>query len=107
MSKDFPEQDWKIFRGLAEVALDRFCARVLAEISAVVADTSKSNHDRYGEIYGLIRNRDRELGQTFDCMSRSKASLQLLLMVRLDLITEEELEQFSDSTRKYVTSLPK
>jgi hypothetical protein len=107
MSRDFPERDWKIFRGLSEMALDRFCARVLAEISAVVADTSKSNHDRYGEIYGVMRNRDRELGQAFDCMSRSKAALQLLLMFRMNLITEEELEQFSEATRKYVTSVPR
>ncbi len=102
MSQDFPERDWKIFRDLAQVALDRFCAHVLGEISAVATDTSKSNHDRYGEIYGLIRNRDRELAQAFDGMSRSNASLQLLLMVRRELITDEELAQFSESTRKFV-----
>jgi hypothetical protein len=29
---DFPESDWKVFRELREVALDRFCRRVLEEI---------------------------------------------------------------------------
>ena len=102
MAIQLPESDWRLFKPLSRIALDRFCARVLADIAAVSADASKTNHERYGAIYALIRDRDRELAQTFDGMSRSRALHQLALMARHGLVTAEELAPFSQSTRAYL-----
>ncbi len=47
VSDSFPESDWKIFRELREVALERFCKRVLEELELLWQDASGSYHERY------------------------------------------------------------
>jgi len=51
MLRAISEPDWKVFRRLQPVALDRFCQRVLAEIDAIASDDSKTNHERYLDIF--------------------------------------------------------
>ena len=97
-----PESDWKILRKLREKALERFCDRILREISAVSEDRSLSSHDRYLRIYRLIEKRDKELGLAFDGPRRSAAIGQLITMVRLEAVKSSELEQFSEGTQQTV-----
>ena len=44
---DFPESDWKVFRELRELALERFCERVLDDIEPLRLNTSRNYHERY------------------------------------------------------------
>jgi hypothetical protein len=71
--RDIKESDWKIFKRVREVALERFCERVLDEIGRIGSDTTKSKHQRYGAIYRLVRNRDKEINPIFDHLRRSTA----------------------------------
>jgi hypothetical protein len=43
------ESDWKIFKPVRKLALERFCERVLIEAERIRADVSKSQHERYVE----------------------------------------------------------
>ena len=103
---DLPESDWKTLRKLQPVALDRFCRRVLDECRAVCDTDSKTSHERYLDLYRLLRTRDKELADAFDDMRRSVALLRLVTMYRRDLLTEEEVARFSPETRKLVTQFP-
>ena len=103
---DLPESDWKTLRKLQPVALDRFCRRVLDECRAVCDNDSKTSHERYLDLYRLLRTRDKELADAFDDMRRSVALLRLVTMYRRDLLTEEEVARFSPETRKLVTQFP-
>jgi hypothetical protein len=96
---DIAESDWKIFKRLREVALGRFCQRALADIDRISADAGKSHHERYLEIWRLIKPRDRELDDIFDYLRRSTAIQQLVLMQADRLLTAEELSQFSPALR--------
>lgn len=89
MPSDLPERDWRIFRKLRQKALDLYYARVLAGIAAVIADTSKSNHDRYLELHRLIRARERDLAHAFDRMTRAHAMFELCSIAQLNLLTDE------------------
>ena len=102
MEHQFPERDWKALRALLPVALDRFCERVLAEVTAITSDTLRSNHERYLAVYKLIMERDRRLQDAFDDIRRSRAYLQLCYMCELGLVTEEEFARFSDGMRSVV-----
>ena len=51
--RDIKESDWKIFKGVREVALERFCERVLHEIERIGSDATKTKHQRYLAIIGL------------------------------------------------------
>jgi hypothetical protein len=99
------ESDWKTFRQLSEVALARFCQRVLDEVGQVTADASRSPHERYLAIYRLIHDRDDELADAFNDPRRSQADLQLALIQFHGLLTEEEMGRFSDETRESVELL--
>ena len=105
MFRDIRESDWKIFRQLKDIALDRFCTRVLSEVGQLIADPGKTHHERYGAVYGLIHRRDRELAATFDGMARSTALIQLARMCSDGLLTDEEMARFSPEARESIKLL--
>ena len=107
MSRDLPESDWKAFRKLREVALARFCERVLGEIGTIASTGATSCHDRYLKIYRLIDNRDEELARAFNDPQRSRAILQLAAINSYGLLSEEELLSFTSETREVVAFLSK
>ena|SRR2546426_12324722 len=99
MSRALPEADWKAFRKLHAVALERFCTRVIAELQAMASENAESHHDRYLRIFKLLKRRDDELAHAFDGLRRSSAVAQLGLMHRYGLVTEEEMSAFTMQTR--------
>jgi hypothetical protein len=104
---DVPESDWKVFRGLREMAVQRFCQRVLEEIVQLTRDASRGHHERYLAVFRLIQERDEELARTFDDPARSRMIVQLATIHALGLLSRDELERFTQSTRSIVESLAK
>ena len=102
MSPDIRESDWKLFKELHPLAVNRYCERFLKDVGCVVADGSKTPHDRYGEIYSLVRQTTKESERAFDDKRRSTALLQLSIICSLGLLTEEELSRFSSETRQAI-----
>jgi hypothetical protein len=96
------ESDWRIFRELRVVALERFCEQVLAEIERLRADVRKSNHERYLQIYRLIHRRDKELARAFNNPRRSALWVQLVQIRDLGLLREDEYARFSEDLRQSV-----
>lgn len=94
------ESDWKTFKKLRAVALDRFCRRVLDESQGICGNESLSTHERYGKLYGLLQDRDREMADAFDNPRRSTAIMCLMLMVSLGLLTDDELSEFSPEVQR-------
>jgi hypothetical protein len=92
---DIKESDWKVFKRLRELALERFCGRILGEIAGISSDGAKSNHERYVAIYRLVRERNKEIEPIFNHLRRSTAVQQICSFRFHDLMTEEELRQFS------------
>jgi hypothetical protein len=90
----FKESDWKVFRPLHSVALERYCQRVIEEVR-VAAECTSDYHDCYLRLYRLIRERDKTMAITFDDPRRSNAFLLLANMIAEELLTPEEIEQFS------------
>lgn len=102
MQRVILESDWRLFRQLHPIALERFCQRVLAEVSQLAADPGRSSHDRYLAVFKLIQRRDEELADAFDDLRRSTAFQQLARIQFHDLLSEEEFNRFSPETRAAV-----
>jgi hypothetical protein len=102
MSRGINESDWKLFRQLRVIALDRFCQRVLGEIGNIASDAGKSSHERYLAIFRLLNERNREMADAFNDPRRSVALIQLRLIRSLGLLTEEEKAQFRQETRDFL-----
>jgi hypothetical protein len=71
MALTIKEADWKVLRRLHPLALERFCERVLAEIESIRHDNARSFHQRYLDIFQIIKRRDQEMGCIFDDPKRS------------------------------------
>ncbi len=102
MERGIPEADWKIFRQLREIWLDRYCTNVNAEIKSLLSNPGLSSHARYLKIYRLIHEKDKKLGFAFDDSRRSTAIEQIRIIKSLGVVTEDELGRFSKSTREFV-----
>jgi len=102
MSREIKESDWKLLRQLHPVALERFSQRILSEIENINADSAKSFHQRYLDIFKVIGRRDREMAQLFNDLRRSTALFQITLIQSSGLLTEEEFLRFSKETHSFV-----
>jgi hypothetical protein len=102
MTFELSGADWKLFRQLQAIALERFCERVLSDLSRLASDTGKSAHERYLAIFDLMERRDDELGEAFNDPRRSTAVQQLARIQSHKLLTPEELASFSPETRAAV-----
>jgi len=102
MPREIKESDWKLLRQLHPVALERFSQRILSEIGIINADSAKSFHQRYLDIFEVIGSRDREMAQMFDDLRRSTALVQIALIQSGGLLAEEEFSRFSTETRSFV-----
>ena len=98
---EFIESDWKVFRRLHSVALERYCQRVLEEVR-VAAECADNYHECYRNLYRLIRERDKTMAVAFDNPSRTTAFLLLANMIGEGLLTEDELKQFSPETQERI-----
>ena len=105
MMREIKESDWKILRQLHPQALERFCRQILLEVEKTSGDTTKSFHQRYLNLYEIVRRRDKEMAQTFNGLRRSTSLIQLTAMKSRGLITEEEFSRFSQETQDVVALL--
>jgi hypothetical protein len=103
---DIPERDWKLFRELQPIALERFCESVLSEIRGI-SESHQSAHERYLSVFKTVRNQDKELATLFDNPRRSNTWLQLSLIQSHGLLTLEEMQRFSPETQQRVSEFAK
>jgi hypothetical protein len=107
MTHDVPESDWKLFREIRGMALDRFCRRVLEEVDVLRLDASRSHHERYLALFRLLQNRDEQLAYAFNDPRRSRMIAQLAAIHAYGLLEAGELAGFTARTRATVESLGK
>ena len=107
MTYDASEADWKVFRELREIALERFCERVLDEVVRFRDDASRSHHQRYLDLYRWIENRDEELAAAFNDPRRSQMLWQLARIHGYGLLEPDELARFTPPTRAAVDLIAK
>ncbi|HEX7363477.1 MAG TPA: hypothetical protein VF283_23545 [Bryobacteraceae bacterium] len=67
------EADWKVFKKVRMIALERFSQRVLDQSQAICNKQSLTTHQRYRELYKLLQVRNKEMAQAFDDFRRSTA----------------------------------
>jgi hypothetical protein len=83
MVREIKESDWKLFRRLHAVALERFCRQVIEEINHTTSNCTRDYHKRYLEVFSLIRKRDEELGRHLTtCADQMHSSLEAILEIR-------------------------
>ncbi|HSE23562.1 MAG TPA: hypothetical protein VLB68_17980 [Pyrinomonadaceae bacterium] len=101
---DLKESDYKVFRKLRVSALERYCERVLKDVERLVHNEKATYHERYLDLWKLLRNRDKTIA-AFDGPRHSQAFVQLVNIDAENLLTEDELTQFSDELRDRIEGM--
>jgi len=99
MSSDIPESDWRRFKEVHAKLSERYCSRIIDEVVGTSQSPGGSAHERYLKVYKLLMDRDKQMSNAFDDFRRSTAVMQLGIMRRMKLLTDEELSLFSEQTR--------
>lgn len=99
---EIPESDWKVLRRVHRSALEVFCERVMADMADLARETSRSAHERYLDIYKLIREREREMARLFDNPRRSQAFHILSALRVAGLLPDADFADLSPATREAV-----
>ena len=102
MLGNIPESDWRHFKRVHQVLLERFCQRTLDDLGAMLRAREGSPHEQYRRTYELLVDRDEELARAFDDFRRSTAVMQLAIMRRMGLLSDVELSVFSEQTQQTV-----
>jgi hypothetical protein len=96
------DSDWKKFKKIKEAALERFCGTVLSDISeGLNSKKNPTNHGRYQYLYRLIENYDKQIALLFNDHSRSKATIQLMLLRQEGLVREDDIQGLSDELKEH------
>lgn len=104
MERQISEADWKRWRKLSQVALERYCEKALAK-AVVVAEDDGTAHERYLSLWKFLRKTDRKLGDVFDNPRRSVAYAQIVQGVAVGIIKRSELAEFSEETQAIIDFL--
>jgi hypothetical protein len=105
MATEIKESDWKLFRQLHQVALERFCERVLDEVRGATEETGVGYHDRYLRVFDLIRDRDKTIARAFNDPRRSNALILLANIKHEGLLTASEWARFSPETHEAIKNI--
>jgi hypothetical protein len=105
MSAGIPESDWARFKEVRKAVLERYCSHILSELGAVAASRDGSAHERYLRAYKLIEQHDFEIARAFNNMRRSTAIMQLGIMRRIKILSDEDLSFFSEQTRTRILEI--
>ena len=100
MYRTIPEPDWKVFRRLHPLAVQRYFDKLMAELGRIVTDTTKETKERYWEVHDFMRDKNKEMDWLLDDLRRSTAFEHIAAMCRHGLFTDEEIAQFSHETRQ-------
>jgi hypothetical protein len=102
MSPDIKESDWKIFKQIHRIAMDRYFERAASEIRFLMTDQSKSNQERFWLVADAIKRGQKEAARLFDDSRRSTALIQLAMIHSKKLLADDEMSRFSPDARERV-----
>jgi len=102
---NIPEKDWKKIRSMQNGALELACQRILDSLSETISSEDKCAHERYLELWKIIKVEDKKIANMFDNLRRSTAILQLAQWKTNDLITDQDLDSISPETKKKIDIL--
>lgn len=96
---EFPEADWQVLRSVHDEALEKMCERILAEVIEAGTKPGLTYRQRYLDVYSLVKERDKDVANTFNNWRRSWALITLRFMLKHDLLSAADIARFSEVTR--------
>lgn len=101
--REIKESDWKYLRKLKPILLERACAKINRDAQKLLEN--KDNIDQYQlylTLYKYYKEEDEVIAECFNDHRRSMAKFRIISLVKHGIMTDDELQGFSDETRETV-----
>jgi protein-tyrosine phosphatase len=99
------ESDWKKFRNSLDKWRERYLKRKNDEIQAILEDNNLSATEKFWDIVEFQKNESKILRNCLDGYSRSKMTLHMALMKRYEMISQEDIEEFSEELQEFLKNI--
>jgi hypothetical protein len=99
------ESDWTTFRAMVPEWRERYLRRCNPELVAILQDESLTPTEQFWNAEKRIGEEEKILRKCLDGHSRARMVEYLMLMYRHQMLTDEDLERFSEELRGWVIRL--
>jgi hypothetical protein len=96
------ESDWRKFRDMVPDLRERYLAKQNARIAAVLTAPGKTETERFWDTMEAMKEEAKTLHRCLDGHSRSSMWLFVALMIRVGMITKEDMAGFSEELQQEV-----
>lgn len=101
---EISKSDWKIYREKIAGWQENYMARLNKEYIALLRADDKKASEKFWELEKRIKNDRRHSGVMIE-IAKSNAIFDLVDLIRLDVITYDDLADFSDNLQQAVKML--
>ena len=101
---EISKSDWKLYRKKIADWQENFMSRLNNEYIALLSADDKIASDKFWELEKRIKDDRRHPGVIIE-MSKSNAVFDIVRLIKLDVITYDDLADFSDDLQQAVKAL--
>ena len=98
---DISKKDWKLFREKLSGWQENYMEGLVKEYVNFLNDNKKTASDKFWELEKRIKEDKRHTGVIME-MNKSDAIWDIIRLIRLDVITYDDLSEFSGELRQEV-----
>ena len=98
---EISKRDWKLFREKVPIWQENYMEKLIREYVSFLSDNTKPASSKFWELEKRIKEDKRHPGVLMK-MRKSEAIWNIVYLVRLKVITYENLEEFSDTLKMEV-----
>lgn len=98
---EISKNDWKLFREKLAGWQENYMDQLNKEYIALLSSENKKASEKFWELEKRIKKDKKHPGVIME-MSRSQAISNIVYLIRLDVITYEDLAEFSDDLKQVV-----
>ena len=102
MERDIAERDWKVFKELHSIAMNRFFEKAVKDMQPMLWHKDKPAQERFWDALTYAKKQREQAARLFDGKSRSNAVFQAGLIYANHLLSKEEINRFSPEMQEHL-----
>lgn len=102
---DIPEKDWKLYRKHFDDLMNRQCEKIFTKLEALMEVESLSPHEKYLELWRLMKREDEIIEAMFDNPKRSTAYHKLAVLRAHGLLTDELFSLLTNESQERINRI--
>lgn len=96
------KSDWKHFQSSLSPWRERFITRLNQDIRNILDDNNLTETEKFWNIVEFQKEKAKVLRDCLDGYSKSRMGTHLLMMLNYEMITDVDLEGFSEGLREWI-----